>query len=151
MRNTIYEREHLSSQFYIIKFICTIFHCTLTWTRVRNRHCWNTLKIQNILKFNRKWKRKLRKQAKHYVSKDNLLYYVSAKGENRRVVREVLAIPIVPLVINMSSMSFKYRVRRCMVLELLYFNACSTVTKFNCNIEILKIWNIWNSIHNRLF
>lgn len=33
-------------------------------------------------------KRKLRKQAKHYVSKDNLLYYVSAKGENRRVVRE---------------------------------------------------------------
>jgi hypothetical protein len=38
-----------------------------------------------------------------------------------------------------------------MVLELLYFNACSTVTKFNCNIEILKIWNIWNSIHNRLF
>ena len=91
-------------------------------------------------------KRKLRKQAKHYVSKDNLLYYVSAKGETRRVVREtekhrilVLAIPIVPLVINMSSMSFKYRVRRCMILELLYFNACSTVTKFNCNIEILKI------------
>ena len=33
-------------------------------------------------------KRKLRKQAKHYVSKDNLLYYVSAKGETRRVVRE---------------------------------------------------------------
>jgi hypothetical protein len=33
-------------------------------------------------------KRKLRKQAKHYVSKDYLLYYVSAKGENRRVVRE---------------------------------------------------------------
>ena len=63
----------------------------------------------------------------------------------------VLAIPIVPLV-NISSMSFEYRVRRCMVLlELLYFNACSTVTKFNCNIEILKIWNIWNSIHNRLF
>jgi hypothetical protein len=25
-------------------------------------------------------KRKLRKQAKHYVSKDNLLYYVTAKG-----------------------------------------------------------------------
>ena len=47
-----------------------------------------------------------RKQAKHYVSKDNLLYYVGAKGETRRVVREtekhigsfVLAIPIVPLV-----------------------------------------------------
>ena len=34
-------------------------------------------------------KRKLRKQAKHYVSKDNLLYYVSAKGETRRVVREI--------------------------------------------------------------
>jgi hypothetical protein len=52
----------------------------------------------------------------------------------------VLAIPIVPLV-NISSMSFKNRVRRCMVLlELLYFNACSsTVTKCNCNIEILKI------------
>jgi hypothetical protein len=33
-------------------------------------------------------KRKLRKQAKHYVSKDNLLYYVSAKGETRRVVRK---------------------------------------------------------------
>ena len=33
-------------------------------------------------------KRKLRKQAKHYVSKDNLLYYASAKGETRRVVRE---------------------------------------------------------------
>jgi hypothetical protein len=33
-------------------------------------------------------KRKLRKQAKHYVSKDNLLYYVSAKGETRRVFRE---------------------------------------------------------------
>jgi N-glycosylase/DNA lyase len=33
-------------------------------------------------------KRKIRKQAKHYVSKDNLLYYVSAKGETRRVVRE---------------------------------------------------------------
>jgi hypothetical protein len=80
-------------------------------------------------------KRKLRKQAKHYVSKDKLLYYVSAKGETRRV----LAIPTVPLV-NISSMSFKYRFRRCMVLlELLYFNACSTVTKFNCNIEILKI------------
>ena len=31
----LYEREHLSSQFHIIKFICTIFHCTLTWTRVR--------------------------------------------------------------------------------------------------------------------
>jgi putative lipase involved disintegration of autophagic bodies len=31
-------------------------------------------------------KRKLRKQAKHYVSKDYLLYY--AKGETRRVVRE---------------------------------------------------------------
>jgi hypothetical protein len=61
------------------------------------------------------------------------------------------AIAIVTLV-NISSMSFKYRVRRCMVLlELLYFNACSTVTKFNCYIEILKIWNIWNSIHNRLF
>jgi hypothetical protein len=51
-------------------------------------------------------KKKLRKQAKHYVSKDNLLYYVGAKGETRRVVREtekhigsfVLAIPIVPLV-----------------------------------------------------
>ena len=26
------------------------------------------------------------------------------------------------------------------LLELLYFNACSTVTKCNCNIEILKIW-----------
>ena len=50
----------------------------------------------------------------------------------------VLAIPIVPLV-NISSMSFEYRVRRCMVLlELLYFNACSTVTKFNCNIENMK-------------
>jgi hypothetical protein len=49
------------------------------------------------------------------------------------------AIAIVTLV-NISSMSFKYRVRRCMVLlELLYFNACSTVTKFNCYIEILKI------------
>ena len=34
----LYEREHLSSQFHIIKFICTIFHCTLTWTRVRTRH-----------------------------------------------------------------------------------------------------------------
>jgi hypothetical protein len=33
-------------------------------------------------------KRKLRKQTKHYVSNDNLSYYVSAKGENRRVVRE---------------------------------------------------------------
>jgi hypothetical protein len=33
-------------------------------------------------------KRKLTKQAKHYVSKDNLLHYVSAKGETRRVVRE---------------------------------------------------------------
>ena len=33
-------------------------------------------------------KRKLRKQTKHYVSKENLLYYVSAKGETRRVVRE---------------------------------------------------------------
>jgi hypothetical protein len=33
-------------------------------------------------------KRKLRKQAKQYVSKDKLLYYVSAKGETRRVVRE---------------------------------------------------------------
>jgi hypothetical protein len=33
-------------------------------------------------------KRKLRKQAKHYVSKDKLLYYVSAKGETRRVVRK---------------------------------------------------------------
>ena len=51
-------------------------------------------------------KKKLRKQAKHYVSKDNLLYYVGANGETRRVVREtekhigsfVLAIPIVPLV-----------------------------------------------------
>ena len=32
-------------------------------------------------------KRKLRKQA-NYVSKDNLLYYVSAKGETRRVVRK---------------------------------------------------------------
>ena len=31
-------------------------------------------------------KRKLRKQAKHYVSKDYLLCY--AKGETRRVVRE---------------------------------------------------------------
>jgi hypothetical protein len=31
-------------------------------------------------------KRKLRKQAKHYVSKDNLLYYIGAKGETRRVV-----------------------------------------------------------------
>jgi hypothetical protein len=50
----------------------------------------------------------------------------------------VLAIPIVPLV-NISSMSFEYRVRRCMVLlELLYFNACSTVTKFNCIIENMK-------------
>ena len=47
-----------------------------------------------------------RKQAKHYVSKDNFLYYVGAKGETRRVVREtekhigsfVLAILIVPLV-----------------------------------------------------
>ena len=27
-----------------------------------------------------------RKQAKHYVSKDNFLYYVGAKGETRRVV-----------------------------------------------------------------
>ena len=50
----------------------------------------------------------------------------------------VLAIAIVTLV-KIFSMSFKYRVRRCMVLELLYFNACSTVTKLNCNIEILKI------------
>ena len=33
-------------------------------------------------------KRKLRKQAKQYVSKDKLLYYVSANGETRRVVRE---------------------------------------------------------------
>jgi hypothetical protein len=33
-------------------------------------------------------KRKLRKQAKHYVSKYNLLCYVSAKGETRRVVTE---------------------------------------------------------------
>jgi hypothetical protein len=33
-------------------------------------------------------KRKIRKQAKHYVSMDNLLYYVNAKGETRRVVRE---------------------------------------------------------------
>ena len=36
-------------------------------------------------------------------------------------------------------MSFKYPVRRCMVLlELMYFNACSTVTKFNCDIENMK-------------
>jgi hypothetical protein len=26
-------------------------------------------------------KRKLRKQTKHYVSKDNVIYYVSVKGE----------------------------------------------------------------------
>ena len=57
-------------------------------------------------------KRKLRKQAKHYVSKDNLLYYVSAKGETRRVVRETekhrilrTSHSIVPLV-NISSMPY---------------------------------------------
>jgi hypothetical protein len=33
-------------------------------------------------------KRKIRKQAKHYFSQDNLLYYVKAKRETRRVVRE---------------------------------------------------------------
>jgi hypothetical protein len=86
-------------------------------------------------------KRKLRKQAKHYVSKDNLFYYVSAKGETRRVVRETEKHRILRAChSDISSMSFKYRVRRRMVLlELLYFNACSTVSKFNCNIEILKI------------
>jgi hypothetical protein len=40
--------------------------------------------LTNIFDFSEQ----LRKQAKQYVSKDNLLYYVSAKGENRRVVRE---------------------------------------------------------------
>ena len=49
---------------------------------VENTECTYT---ENLTKSE---KRKIRKQAKHYVSKDNLLYYVSAKGETRRVVRE---------------------------------------------------------------
>jgi galactose-1-phosphate uridylyltransferase len=41
-------------------------------------------------------KRKLRKQAKHYVSKENLLFYASAKGETRRVVRETEKFCVIP-------------------------------------------------------
>ena len=55
--------------------------CVLDTVEIR----WNTEYTENLTESE---KRKLRKQAKHYVSKDNLLYYVSAKGEARRVVRE---------------------------------------------------------------
>ena len=81
-------------------------------------------------------KRKLRKQAKHYVSKDNLLYYVGAKGETRRVVREtekhigsfVLAIPTVPLV-NISRgfvaiVTLKTIQECCRVCNKSYFFLC---------------------------
>ena len=110
-------------------------------------------------KFNRKWKKE-DMEASKTLSQRITFYTTLVQREKldeclekqKSIGSFVLAIPIIPLV-NISSMAFKYRVRRCMVLlELLYFNACSsTVTKCNCNIEILKIWNIWNSIHNRLF
>ena len=80
-------------------------------------------------------KRKLRKQAKHYVSKDNHLYYVGAKGETRRVVREtekhtgsfVLAIPTVLVNISrgfVAIVTLKTIQECCRVCNKSYFFLC---------------------------
>jgi hypothetical protein len=80
-------------------------------------------------------KRKLRKQAIHYVSKDNHLYYVGAKGETRRVVREtekhtgsfVLAIPTVLVNISrgfVAIVTLKTIQECCRVCNKSYFFLC---------------------------
>jgi hypothetical protein len=53
-------------------------------------------------------KRKLRKQAKHYVSKENLLFYASAKGETRRVVRETEKHRILVFATYFNSVEYRY-------------------------------------------
>jgi hypothetical protein len=73
-------------------------------------------------------KRKLRKQAKHYVSKDNHLYYVGVKGETENHIGSfVLAIPTVLVNISrgfVAIVTLKTIQECCRVCNKSYFFLC---------------------------